>query len=81
METGRNSTVEEIFFYRKKEVTFMMNFPKDPVMLLSYVNTQLRDHYASMEELCKSCAVSMEEIDAKLASIDYRYDPETNRYV
>ena len=58
-----------------------MNFPKDPVMLLSYVNTQLRDHYPSIEELCKACDVSMEEIDAKLASIDYRYDPETNRYV
>ena len=28
--------------------------PQDPVILLSYVNTQLRDHYASLDDLCKS---------------------------
>lgn len=26
--------------------------PKEPVMLLSYVNTQLRDYYDSLEALC-----------------------------
>ena len=26
--------------------------PKDPVMLLSYVNTQLRDFYPSLAEFC-----------------------------
>ena len=26
--------------------------PKDPVMLLSYINTQLRDNYPSIQELC-----------------------------
>lgn len=59
----------------------MANFPKDPVMLLSYVNTQLRDFYPSMDELCKELGASKEEIDAKLASIDYQYDPEQNRYI
>ena len=28
-----------------------MNLPKDPVMLLSFVNTQLRDNYSNLEEL------------------------------
>ena len=23
--------------------------PKDPIMLLSWINTQLRDHYASLD--------------------------------
>ncbi|RHK47372.1 DUF4250 domain-containing protein [Lachnospira eligens] len=32
--------------------------PKDPVMLLSFVNTQLRDNYNTLEELCKSYMVS-----------------------
>lgn len=59
----------------------MTGFPKDPVILLSYVNTQLRDHYPSMEELCKSCGVLKEDIDQTLASIDYQYDQETNQYV
>lgn len=81
MEAGINSTVEEVFFSEKKEVIDMTGFPKDPMMLLSFVNTQLRDHYPSMEELCKSCNVSMEEINKKLESIDYQYDPECNRYV
>ena len=31
--------------------------PGDPVILLSYVNTQLRDHYPDLTELCKSLDV------------------------
>ena len=59
----------------------MTKFPNDPVMLLSYVNTQLRDHFPSMEELCKACDVSMDEISQKLDSIDYHYDEETNQFI
>lgn len=32
----------------------MTKIPKDPVMLLSYINTQLRDNYPDMDELCRS---------------------------
>lgn len=59
----------------------MTKFPKDPVMLLSYVNTQLRDFYPSMVELCRALDVDKEEIDAKLELIDYQYDPERNQYI
>ncbi|MBR5267044.1 MAG: DUF4250 domain-containing protein [Lachnospiraceae bacterium] len=59
----------------------MTKFPKDPAMLLSYVNTQLRDFYPSMEEFCKAMDVEKTEIDEKLAMIDYEYDPVSNRYV
>lgn len=59
----------------------MTNIPKDAAMLLSYINTQLRDFYPSMEELCKAMDVEKSEIDEKLAMIDYEYDPESNRYV
>ena len=59
----------------------MTKFPKDPAMLLSYVNTQLRDFYPSMEELCKAMDVDKCEIDERLAMIDYEYDPVSNRYV
>ena len=59
----------------------MTKFPKDPVMLLSYVNTQLRDFYPSMEEFCKAFDVSKEEIDGILDGIDYQYDPAGTRYV
>ena len=59
----------------------MTKFPKDPAMLLSYINTQLRDHYPSMDELCKVLDADRAEIDEKLASIDNEYDPAANRYV
>lgn len=55
--------------------------PKDPVLLLSYVNTQLRDFYASLQDFCAAADVREEEIREKLAGIDYRYDETTNRFV
>ena len=59
----------------------MVNIPKDPVMLLSYINTQLRDNYRDMDELCRSLCLDRKDVDEKLASIDYEYDPEKNQYV
>lgn len=55
--------------------------PKDPVMLLSYVNTQLRDFYPSLEELCRSQDLQQEDLVLKLRAIDYEYDPDRNRFV
>lgn len=55
--------------------------PKDPVMLLSYVNTQLRDFYSSLSTLCEDKQCSIEEITAKLAGIDYEYDAARNQFV
>ena len=55
--------------------------PKDPVMLLSYVNTQLRDFYSSLDTFCEDKEVSREEVVKKLASIGYGYDAEMNKFV
>ena len=44
----------------------MMNLPKDPVMLLSVVNTYLRDYHASLEELCDDAAISADELVQEL---------------
>ena len=55
--------------------------PQDPVMLLSYINTQLRDNYASLDDLCRAFDVDKEEIIAKLAGINYQYDSAANRFV
>lgn len=59
----------------------MNQIPKDPVMLLSYLNTQLRDFYPSLEDCCRSLSLDQEQITGKLAQIDYRYDPEKNQFV
>lgn len=58
-----------------------MNLPKDPMILLSYINTQLRDHYSSFEELCKSLSVDSDRITTTLSSIDYCYDPRLNQFI
>lgn len=55
--------------------------PNDPMMLLSYVNTQLRDFYPGLSEFCEAQGVDREEIEAKLKAIDYVYDSELRRFV
>ena len=57
-----------------------MSLPKDPVMLLSVVNTRLRDYYPNLEELAKAEGVTVEEIIEKLALINYVYDENHNRF-
>ena len=57
-----------------------MNIPNDPVILLSYINTQLRDNYNNFEDLCKSLDLSPSEISEKLKSIGYLYDEKLNRF-
>lgn len=56
-------------------------FPKDPVMLLSFVNMKLRDFYSSLDAMCEDMDVEKEEIVSKLASIGYEYDKERNSFV
>lgn len=55
--------------------------PKDPVMLLSYINTQLRDFYPNLEELCKTLDIDRNELENKLAAIDYQYNEQMNKFV
>lgn len=55
--------------------------PKDPVMLLSFINLKLRDFYQNLDDLCDDLDVGKTEIVEKLASIDYRYDTEKNQFV
>ena len=55
--------------------------PKDPYILLSLINTKLRDEYPSLPELCAALDADEGEITAALAAVDYRYDPERNQFV
>lgn len=52
----------------------------DPNVLLSFVNTKLRDFYQSIDELCDSLDYSKIEIDEILNSKGYYYDLKTNQY-
>lgn len=58
-----------------------MSLPKDPVMLLSVINTKLRDYYSNLEELAKAENVTIEELETKLKMINYVYDENRNQFV
>ena len=58
-----------------------MPIPTNPAILLSYVNTQLRDNYPSLDELAKSLSADENEIKSKLSSIGYEYNAELNKFV
>ena len=55
--------------------------PKDPVMLLSYVNTQLRDYYSSLDALCEDKGIGKEELGEKMKAIEYVYEVDRNQFV
>ena len=59
----------------------MNTLPKDPVMLLSFVNTQLRDHYPSREEFAAISQIDAAEVISAVKKIDYEYDPATNQFI
>ncbi len=55
--------------------------PKDPFILLSYVNTKLRDQYPSLEELCSAECVSIGELTKTLSAVGFEYDEKQNRFI
>ena len=59
----------------------MLNdLPNNPVVLLSYVNTKLRDEYASLDELCAALDVDRDALEAKLAAAGFEYSAEQNKF-
>ena len=58
-----------------------MTLPKDPVMLLSLINTKLRDFNSSLDVFCKENNLNEDEIKKKLEMIDYHYDEFKNKFV
>lgn len=58
-----------------------MELPKDPVMLLSVINTELRDKYPSLDALCEDRQIQKSSIIDTLKGIDYEYDKSRNQFV
>lgn len=69
-----------LIYYKLRKADYIM-IPKDPVMLLSFVNLKLRDFYANLNALCDDMDIERTEIEDKLSSIDYHYDEEKNQFV
>ena len=57
-----------------------MKLPEDPVMLYSFINMKLRDFYPSLDALCEDMDVERDDIEAKLKSVGFEYNPDKNRF-
>ena len=54
--------------------------PKDPFMLLSAVNTKLRDEFDSLDALCAALDLDRAALEEKLAALGFAYDPARNAF-
>ncbi|MGL5017242.1 MAG: DUF4250 domain-containing protein [Luteolibacter sp.] len=52
----------------------------DPHLLLGLINTELRNHCDSLEDLVKSHALNEELLIEKMMAADYVYHPEINQF-
>ncbi|MCB7303393.1 DUF4250 domain-containing protein [Bariatricus massiliensis] len=64
-----------------RKQTVFNELPNDPVLLLSVINTKLRDYYADLDALCDDLQIDRELLTEKLGSIDYEYEEKRNQFV
>ena len=53
---------------------------QDPQLLLSIINTKLRDFYSSLDDLCDDLDYNKEEVNAILNKAGYFYDASCNQF-
>lgn len=58
----------------------MSTIPKDPFMLLSFINMHLRDDGMSLDELCKSLDIDRDNLVKTLKDAGFDYLPEMNQF-
>lgn len=54
--------------------------PKDPMILLSWVNTRLRDQYPDLDTLCEEEDLDRAALEATLTAAGFSYDPAQKRF-
>ena len=52
----------------------------DKAMLMSYINTKLRDEYKSLAALCEDMNIDKDALVAALAEGGFEYSPEFNKF-
>ena len=55
--------------------------PKNPMILISVVNTKLRDFYSNLDDLCDDLDESRDEIERILNDAGYIYDSTKNQFI
>lgn len=59
----------------------LTGLPNDPMLLLSVVNTKLRDYYHTLDALCEDMHIDKDEIINRLKGIDYEYDESRHQFI
>lgn len=59
----------------------ILNIPNDPIILLSFINTRLRDRYASLDILCEDMNIDKSELCEKLGKVGYSYGEAQNQFI
>ena len=57
-----------------------MDLPKDPFILLSYINTRLRDEYGSRDALCDDMDLDRATLEKTLAEAGFEYMEQINQF-
>ena len=52
----------------------------DPYLLVGLVNTELRNHASSLEDLCKTHALDQAALKERLKSVDYEYQADQKQF-
>ena len=57
----------------------MTYYPKDPAMLMSWINLKLRDFYGDLNELCDDLEIDKDEVISILAQGGFEYNDQLHR--
>ncbi len=57
----------------------MTYFPKDPAMLMSWINLKLRDFYGNLDDLCDDLEIDKEDVISILEQAGYEYNDQLHK--
>lgn len=59
----------------------MNKIPKDPYILISYLNTKMRDENINFNTLCIELNIDEKDIFEIILKTNYKYDRNVNRFI
>lgn len=62
------------------QIMELSSLPTDPAMLMSYLNTKLRDEYKSLDALCDDLHINKQALEEKMSQAGFEYSSEHNRF-
>ncbi len=58
----------------------MNNIPKDPIMLMSWLNLKLRDFYPDLDSLCDDLELDRQDIEERMKAAGFEYSEEHRKF-